>query len=109
MHSESGIAVAAPAIDRRPEVALALTALIGEYSLLIMPFILVAMMQTDSISEASAGRLVSLQLLFMAIASALVSTRLRPGRSVRPILAGAALLIVLANTACALLHDPVAL
>src|SRR5579864_7604494 len=97
MHPESRVAVPVPAVNRRPEVALALTALIGEYSLLIMPFILVAMMQADGISEAAAGRLVSLQLLCMAIASALVSASLRPGRSVRPILAAGAVAIVLAN------------
>jgi predicted MFS family arabinose efflux permease len=106
---ESSIAVPAAAIDHRAEISLALTALIGEYSLLIMPFILVAMMQTDGISEAAAGRLVSLQLLFMAIASGLVSAHLRPGRSVRPILVVGAVLILLANSTCALLHDAVAL
>ncbi len=84
----------------RDKTALVLAALIGEYSLLIMPFILVAMMDTFGISERHAGTLVSLQLLAMAVASVIVSTRLRPNQSVRPLLAVAVLAITAANTLC---------
>jgi predicted MFS family arabinose efflux permease len=106
MNSPSATLLARPRPDRFTETALTLTALVGEYALLIMPFILVAMMQTARISEAAAGRLVTLELIFMAIGSALVSASLRPGRSVRPILAAASLAIVAANVLCALAHSP---
>jgi predicted MFS family arabinose efflux permease len=92
-----------PAIALKDQAALVLAALIGEYSLLIMPFILVAMMDSFGISERQAGALVSLQLLTMAIASIIVSTRLRPNQSVRPLLALAVLAIAAANTLCALI------
>jgi predicted MFS family arabinose efflux permease len=78
----------------------------GEYSFLVMPFVLAAMMSAFHLSEATAGRLVSLQLLGMTLASALVTFTLRPDRSLRPILAVAAAVIVLANVACALFHAP---
>jgi predicted MFS family arabinose efflux permease len=107
MSSPSATLLARPRPDRLTEVSLTLTALVGEYALLIMPFILVAMMQTARISEAAAGRLVTLELIFMAIGSALVSTSLRPGRSVRPILAAASLAIIAANVLCSLAHSPV--
>ena len=106
MNSSSATLLAPPRPDRLTELALTLTALVGEYALLIMPFILVAMMQTAQISEAAAGRLVTLELIFMAIGSALVSASLRPGRSVRPILAAASLAILAANVLCALAHSP---
>lgn len=106
MNSPSATLLARPRPDRLTETALTLTALVGEYALLIMPFILVAMMQTARISEAAAGRLVTLELIFMAIGSAIVSASLRPGRSVRPILAAASLAIVVANGLCALAHSP---
>ena len=48
---------------------LVLVALVGEYSLLIMPFILGAMMSEFHLAETRAGQLVSLQLLMMAVAS----------------------------------------
>ncbi len=91
-----------PAIALKDQAALVLAALIGEYSLLIMPFILVAMMDSFGISERQAGGLVSLQLLMMAVASIIVSARLRPNQSVRPLLTLAVLAIAAANTLCAL-------
>lgn len=106
MSSPAATLLAPPRPDRLTEIALTLTALVGEYTLLIMPFILVAMMQTAGISEAAAGRLVTLELVFMAIGSALVSASLRPGRSVRPILAAASVAIIAANVLCALTHSP---
>ncbi|MGH7105806.1 MAG: MFS transporter [Acetobacteraceae bacterium] len=106
MNSSSATVLARPQPDRLTESALTLTALVGEYGLLIMPFILVAMMQTAGISEAAAGRLVTLELIFMAIGSALASSSLRPGRSVRPVLAAASLAIIAANVLCALAHSP---
>jgi predicted MFS family arabinose efflux permease len=90
------------------QTSLVLAALVGEYSLLVMPFILGAMMDAARLSEVSAGRLVSLQLLAMAIASIGVSTRLRAGQSVRPLLLGGISAICLANTLCALAsHLPI--
>jgi predicted MFS family arabinose efflux permease len=82
------------------QAALVLVALVGEYSLLIMPFILGAMMQAGALSEGQAGQLVSLQLLAMAIASVSVSARLRAGQSVRPLLALAIGAICVANFIC---------
>jgi len=82
------------------QAALALVALVGEYSLLIMPFILGAMMDSNHLSETRAGQLVSLQLLAMAIASVAVSVRLRAGQSVRPLLAVAISAICVANILC---------
>ena len=108
MNSSSATLLARPRPDRLTESALTLTALVGEYALLIMPFILVAMMQTARVSEATAGRLVTLELIFMAVGSALVSASLRPGRSVRPTLVAACLAIVVANGICALAHSPTA-
>jgi len=86
--------------------ALILVALVGEYSLLIMPFILAAMMDAYRLSEDRAGQLVSLQLLCMAVASVAVSARLRAGQSVRLLVAFAIGAIVIANAMCAL-HVPV--
>jgi MFS family permease len=82
--------------------SLVLAALFGEYSLLIMPFILGAMMEGAHLSEVLAGRLVSLQLLAMAIAAVAVSARLRAGRSVRPLLVAGIAAISVANILCAL-------
>ena len=109
MNSSSANLLAPPRPDRLTDFALTLSALVGEYALLIMPFILIAMMQTARISEAAAGRLVTLELIFMAVGSALATYTLRPGRSVRPILAAASLAIVMANILCALTHSPGAL
>jgi predicted MFS family arabinose efflux permease len=81
---------------------LVLVALVGEYSLLIMPFILAAMMENYGLSEQRAGHLVSLQLGAMAVASIAVSARLRAGQSVHLLIAVAIGAISLANVACAL-------
>jgi len=91
-----------PAARLLDQTALILAALIGEYSLLVMPFILAAMMDAAGMSEVRAGRLVSIELLAMAIASIGVSWRLRAGQSVRPFLLLGALAICIANTVCAL-------
>ena len=88
------------------QAALALVALVGEYSLLIMPFILGAMMDSNHLSETRAGQLISLQLLAMAIASVAVSVKLRAGQSVRPLLAVAISAICLANILCTLPVSP---
>lgn len=74
-------------------------ALIGEYSLLVMPFILTAMVEIHGIGAGLAGRLVSAQLLAMALASmgaASVITRVpRRGLAVAAIL-----VIIVANMLC---------
>jgi len=76
-------------------------AMLGEYSLLIMPFILTAMMKGYGASEVDAGNLVSLQLVTMGLAGILVSYALRrvPARA---IVIAAAMLIIGANALCAL-------
>lgn len=81
--------------------AVIVAAMLGEYSLLIMPFIVTAMMTGYGESEVDAGNLVSLQLLTMGLAGILVSYALRrvPARA---IVNGAAILIVAANALCAL-------
>lgn len=90
--------------SRLTMASLMLAELCGEYSSLIMPFILVAMMGASHLTEATAGRLVSLQLLGMTLASSFVSITLRPGRSLRLILAFAVTAIVVANIMCAVAH-----
>jgi predicted MFS family arabinose efflux permease len=80
--------------------AVIVAALLGEYSLLIMPFIVTAMMQGYGLNELDAGNLVSVQLLTMGIAGILVSYSFRrvPARF---IVTGAAIVIVGANALCA--------
>jgi DHA1 family inner membrane transport protein len=81
--------------------AMVSSALIGEYSLLIMPFILTAMMEIHGINEVTAGRLISAQLFAMALASVLVTRVV--ARIPRRILATlATLTIILANSLCML-------
>ncbi len=81
--------------------AMVSAALIGEYSLLIMPFILAAMMEVHGISEVMGGRLISAQLFAMALASVAVSRVV--ARIPRRLLATAATLtIILANSLCLL-------
>jgi predicted MFS family arabinose efflux permease len=85
-------------------VAIVIAALLGEYSLLVMPFIVTAMMQGYGLSEERSGYLISLQLLAMAAAAYAVSylvARISPGR----IGAAAAILICIANIGCALGHS----
>ena len=90
--------------SRSPPLAVAAmvsSALIGEYSLLIMPFILTAMMEIHGISEIIAGRLISAQLFAMALASVVVTRVV--ARIPRRILATVATLtIILANSLCML-------
>jgi DHA1 family inner membrane transport protein len=81
--------------------AIIVTALLGEYSLLIMPFIVTAMMQSFGLDELKAGNLVSVQLVTMGVAGILVSYLLRRVPA-RRIVIGAAVLIVGANLLCAL-------
>lgn len=89
--SESPLAVA----------AMVSSALIGEYSLLIMPFILTAMMAIHGLSEVTAGRLISAQLFAMALASVIVTRVV--ARIPRRILATiATLTIIVANSLCLL-------
>ncbi len=81
--------------------AIIVAALLGEYSLLLMPFIVTAMMQGYGLSEAVAGYLVSLQLLAMGTAAVVASylvARIPPRR----IVVIAAAMICIANVWCAL-------
>jgi len=80
--------------------AIIIAALIGEYSLLIMPFIVTAMMQAYGIGELEAGNLVSLQLVTMGIAGIVVSYQCRR-IAPRAIVIPAALIIIIANVLCA--------
>ncbi len=80
--------------------AIIVAALLGEYSLLLMPFIVTAMMQGYGLSEAAAGYLVSLQLIAMgaaAIAASYLVARIPPRR----IVIVAAVAICIANAWCA--------
>ncbi|MEJ1964677.1 MAG: MFS transporter [Gammaproteobacteria bacterium] len=107
--SSPAAAVSAPALRFGDQASLVLIALIGEYSLLVMPFILGAMMESFGLTEARAGQLISLQLLAMAVASVVVSTRLRAGQSVRGLFVVSVAAISAANAACALHVGPIAL
>jgi AAHS family benzoate transporter-like MFS transporter len=80
--------------------AVIVAALLGEYSLMVMPFIVTAMMQAYGVPEAMAGNLVSAQLVMMGIAGILVSY-LRSRAPVRLIVVGSASLIIVANLLCA--------
>jgi predicted MFS family arabinose efflux permease len=81
--------------------AVIIAALLGEYSLLIMPFIVTAMMQGYVLSEASAGSMVSLQLGAMGVAGIAVSYLLARV-SAHKIVLCAAVAICVANAWCAL-------
>jgi predicted MFS family arabinose efflux permease len=97
-HSRIVTAALAP---REGLPAIITAALLGEYSLLIMPFIVTAMMQGYGLSEAHAGYLVSLQLLAMG-AAALVVSYLLAHTEARRIVIVAALFVCIANIGCAL-------
>jgi MFS family permease len=106
MNATSVATASASPGSRLTTAALTLAYLGGEYSVLTMPFVLAGLMQSFQLTEATAGRLISLQLLGMAAGSALVTWSLRPGRSVRPILALSVIVIAVANVASALVHVP---
>jgi MFS family permease len=98
--------VTTPTHARKTLAFLTLASMTGEYSVLILPFILAAMMQAFGFSEATAGRLISVQLLAMTCGSTLVSFLLRPGRPLWLLFAVGAGSIALANATCAILHAP---
>jgi predicted MFS family arabinose efflux permease len=81
--------------------AVIVAALLGEYSLLIMPFIVTAMMQGYALGEVGAGNLVSIQLGAMGVAGIAVSYLLAriPAHQIVVI---AAVAISIANAWCAL-------
>ncbi len=95
------VSTGAPSAVASETAAVLTAALLGEYSLLIMPFIVTAMMQGYSIDETYAGNLVSLQLVTMGLAGILVSYTFRY-LPARVIVIGSALLIIAANALCAL-------
>lgn len=86
---------------REGATAIIVAALLGEYSLLIMPFIITAMMQGYGLSEVRAGYLISLQLLAMSTAAVVVSY-LVAHVAPRRIAVVAAVFICIANIGCAL-------
>jgi predicted MFS family arabinose efflux permease len=96
----------APSLTRWTTASLVIVRLSGIYSKLVMPFILTAMISSFGLSEAAAGRLVSVQLAGTILASALVTSVLRPGHSVRWILALGIGAVAVANVGCALFHMP---
>jgi MFS family permease len=79
--------------------AIVTAALLGEYSLLIIPFILTAMMQGYHLSEINGANLVSAQLVAMGVGGIAVSRLLRRVRP-KQIVIAAALAIVAANALC---------
>jgi predicted MFS family arabinose efflux permease len=85
--------------------AVIVAAVLGEYSLLIMPFIVTAMMQSYGLNELRAGNLVSVQLVIMGVAGIMVSYLLCRVPA-RRIVVGAAVLIAGANVLCAVGTDP---
>src|SRR5712672_2961764 len=87
--------------ERAQFVALIVTALLGEYSLLIVPFIMTAMINGYHLNEATAGNLVSLQLIAMGIAGIAVSYLLARFPARRIVVFGCVLAIA-ANVICAL-------
>ena len=86
---------------RREKAAIIFCATIGEYSLLIVPFIVTGMMQGYGIGENRAGDLVSLELLAMGVAGFIVSYAVRT-ISPRHIVAVGLFLVTAANIGCAL-------
>jgi predicted MFS family arabinose efflux permease len=83
--------------------AIIVAAMLGEYSLLIMPFIVTAMMQGYGLSEVDSGDLVSAQLVTMGVAGILVSYALR-AIPAWVIVTSASILIIVANALCAVGH-----
>lgn len=89
-------------MSRRGAVpAIVTAALLGEYSLLIMPFILTAMMQGYQLSEIDGASMVSAQLVAMGVGGIAVSRLLLRSRP-KQIVVIAAVAIVAANAVCAL-------
>ena len=75
-------------------------ALIGEYSLLIMPFIMLAMINSFGIDEGVAAQLVSTQLFSMAVAALVTSLVIARLNLTNVVLTGA-IAVIIANGACA--------
>ena len=88
--------------------AVIVAALLGEYSLLVMPFIVTAMMQGYGVTESVSGNLVSVQLVTMGIAGIVVAW-LRARVRVHQLVIGSAVLIVAANALCAIAATTAAL
>jgi predicted MFS family arabinose efflux permease len=97
----SGTTLPRRGVSASESAAIMVAALLGEYSLLIMPFIITAMMQSYGLDESSAGNLISVQLVSMGIAGILVSYLLRHVPA-RRIVIGAAVFIAGANALCAI-------
>jgi predicted MFS family arabinose efflux permease len=101
-NGNAGVAARAPPPVRSGGApAVIIAALLGEYSLLIMPFIVVAMMQGYGLSEVNAGNFVSIQLVAMGVAGIAVSYVLARVPA-HKIAIGSAFAIILANACCAL-------
>jgi predicted MFS family arabinose efflux permease len=81
--------------------AVTYTSVIGEYSLIIMPFIVGAMVDGYGASLQVAGRIVSFQLLGMALSSIVASTMMSRLNKLHAVYA-ATILVVAANIVCAL-------
>jgi len=75
-------------------------ALIGEYSLLIMPFIMTAMINIYTVDEILAARLVSAQLFSMALASIIISLTMSRW-NLSYIIGFSSVVIMIANGICA--------
>jgi predicted MFS family arabinose efflux permease len=75
---------------------------VSEYSLLVMPFIVGAMIDSYGASEQLAGRIVSLQLLGMAISAVGASMLMRRIDRLRAMVAMTAI-VVLSNVLCAMM------
>ena len=92
---------ASSADSRRLVFAVTYASVVGEYSLLVMPFIVGAMIDSYGASEQLAGRIVSIQMLGRALSAVGASVMMARLNKLFFIYA-AAILVVLANLACAL-------
>ncbi len=86
--------------DRRALFAIVFASLLSEYSLLVMPFIVGAMIDIYHLDESLAGQIVSVQLAGMALGAIGVSNRITKIDRRKCILY-AAIFIVTANFVCA--------
>jgi len=101
VRKDSGVASARVPGEGAGVPSVIVAALLGEYSLLIMPFIVTAMMQGYALEEVAAGNLVSIQLGAMGVAGIAVSYLLARIPAHR-IVVVAAVAISIANAWCAL-------
>lgn len=100
--SSAAIAHAPRSTGGKPLFAAVYASVVSEYSLLVMPFIVGAMIDSYGASEALAGRIVSLQLFGMAISAIATSMMMRRLDRLRA-MAVMTMVVVVANVLCAMM------